>query len=56
MLSICTVLPRSEPGFGICFGSYSLVSNRVFMSVDFPRPDSPENAALVTEYARPEVN
>lgn len=41
ILSILTVLPLSTPGAGIALGWYSLVSNRVLMRVDFPRPDSP---------------
>lgn len=54
MLSICTVLPLSVPGAGICFGWYSGVSNRVLMRVDLPSPDSPERsaAALQTEKRR----
>ena len=40
--SICTVLPRSVPGSGTTLGWYSFVSKRVLMSVDFPKPDSPD--------------
>jgi hypothetical protein len=41
ILSILTVLPLSTPGAGTALGWYSLVSNRVLIRVDFPRPDSP---------------
>lgn len=42
MLSMLTVLPLSVPGAGTFLGWYSLVSNRVLMRVDLPRPDSPD--------------
>jgi len=41
MLSMLTVLPLSVPGAGTSLGEYSLVSNKVLISVDLPRPDSP---------------
>jgi hypothetical protein len=41
ILSMATVVGRSEAGSRGVFWPYKVVSKRVLMSVDLPRPDSP---------------